>query len=191
MSRAWKVKKLDPDAPLGENARRILAVRVGECWSWEPIIDDDHHIDLLHQLRISAKRLRYTLELFRDVFGETGERNIERIRRMQDVLGQLHDVIVRIALIEDELRGLELEQSMRLSQSLAGAQPKELPALAAAAFRPPPDDPRRGLIHLLSRQYAARNAKLAEFRALWRELRELGMRAELARLSSMPLPENP
>ena len=53
------------DGPLGDNARRILAVRVAEFYSWEPIVDDDARIEQLHQLRISAKRLRYTLELFR------------------------------------------------------------------------------------------------------------------------------
>ena len=52
----------------------------------------------LHNLRISAKRLRYTLELFRAVFGESGERQIERVKAIQEELGNLHDADVRIAL---------------------------------------------------------------------------------------------
>src|SRR4051812_18181664 len=110
MSAAWKVERLDPDAPLLVNARRILAVRVAEFYSWEPIVEDNDNIPVLHQLRISAKRLRYTLELFQSVFGEVGERNIERARQVQELLGQLHDHDVRIAVIEDELKALAVMQ---------------------------------------------------------------------------------
>jgi hypothetical protein len=187
VSRAWKVKKLDPEAPLAINARRILAVRIAEFYTWESIVQDDSRTEQLHQLRISAKRLRYTLELFRDEFGETGERNIERVREVQDVLGRFHDHDVRIALIEDELRALALAQSDDLNASLAKAASGALPAIAAAAFRPPPDDPRRGLVHLLSRQYESRIALLGEFRALWAGLRQAGMRAELVHLSAIPV----
>jgi hypothetical protein len=187
VSRAWKVKKLDPDAPLAVNARRILAVRIAEFYSWEPIVHDDERTELLHHLRISAKRLRYTLELFRDEFGETGERNIERARQVQDVLGRLHDHDVRIVLIEDEMRKLAVAQSDDLNASLANAKAGALPAIAAAAFRPPPDDPRRGLVHLLSRQFESRTMLLAEFRALWSDLRRAGMRADIVQLSAIPV----
>ena len=48
-------------------------------------------------MRISAKRLRYTLELFRPQFGKAGERQIERVKTVQELLGTLHDHDVRIA----------------------------------------------------------------------------------------------
>ena len=98
---------------------------------------------------------------------------------------------MRIALIEDELRVLAVEQSDALNDALAGAESTALPAIAAAAFRPPPDDPRRGLVHLLSRQYAARAKLLQECRTLWRSQRDDGMRAELVCLSSIPIPPAP
>ena len=191
MSRAWSVDRLDPDAPLAVNARRILAVRIAEFYSWDSVVDDHEHIELLHELRISAKRLRYTLELFRSTFGEAGERNLVRLRLIQDLLGRLHDHDVRIALIEDELRTVVVEQSEALSAALASAEPKSLPAITAAAFRPPPDDPRRGLIHLLSRQHAGRIAIHREFGDLWRTLREEGMRLDLVQLSSIPISATP
>ena len=187
MSRAWRVKRLDPDAPLARNARRVLAVRVGEFYSWEPIVDDDDHTEDLHQLRISAKRLRYTLELFRSVYGEAGQRNIERVRAVQAELGAFHDQEVRIALIEDELRRLAAEQSDALTTALAAATPESLPAVADSALQTPPNDPRRGMVQLLSRQHAARLATLQEFRILWTKLKVDGMRADLVKLSSLPI----
>ena len=190
MSRAWKVDGLDPDAPAAFNARQVLAVRIAEFYSWAPIVDQAERLELLHELRISAKRMRYTLEAFRPIFGEESEASLQRLRSIQEVLGRLHDHDVRIALIEDELLGLSAEQAADLNGALAGADPDAMTAIAAASFRPPPDDPRRGLIHLLSRQHASRLAIHHEFKALWDELRNAGMRSDLVKLSSLPISEH-
>ena len=153
MSKAWPVEGIDPDGTLGENARRILAVRIAEYYSYAPIVADDGAVEELHALRISAKRLRYTLELFRAAFGEVGEQQIERVREIQELLGQLHDHDVRIALIEEELTTLAGEQTVTLGRTLASSPASAHHAITAAALRPPPDDPRRGLLELLGRQY--------------------------------------
>ena len=76
MSRAWPVIDVDPGAPVIENARRVLAVRIAEFYSFEPIISHPELSEALHDMRISAKRLRYTLELFRPQFGKAGDRQI-------------------------------------------------------------------------------------------------------------------
>jgi hypothetical protein len=187
MSRAWQVKRLDPDAPLALNARRVLAVRVGEFYSWEPIVDDNDHTDDLHQLRISAKRLRYTLELFRSVFGEAGERNIERVRDVQELLGTFHDQEVRIELIEDGLRRVAAEQATALASALAAAEPDSLPDIVDSALQMPLDDPKRGMAHLLGRQHAARLATLRDFRSLWINLKAAHMREDLVALSCLQI----
>ena len=92
MTRAWPVKGLDPQASLAENARRILAVRIAEYYSYEPVIAEASASEALHDLRIAAKRLRYTLELFRSVFGDPGERQVKRLRAIQEELGSLHEI---------------------------------------------------------------------------------------------------
>ena len=69
MSRAWPVEGIAPEGTLGDNARRILAVRIAEFYSYAPIVANEAATEELHNLRIAAKRLRYTLELFRAVFG--------------------------------------------------------------------------------------------------------------------------
>lgn len=179
----WQVRGLDRDAPVIDNARAILRVRIAEFYHYEPIVDDERATVELHELRIAAKRLRYTLELFSDWFGEPAKIQIERVKAIQEELGNLHDCDVRIAMIETELVDLAGEQMRELNHRL-GIEPEEMHrSLTAAALRPPPDDPRRGLIALLSRQHAARRGAYSAFQTLWRQYASEGMRADLVRLS--------
>ena len=187
MSRAWPVDGLDPDAPLATNARRILAVKMAEFYSYAPVIPLVEASEALHDLRIAAKRLRYTLELFRAVFAERGEAQIERVKALQEELGALHDHDVRIALIGDELTRLAANQTAAIGAALATAPAANHAAITTSAMRPPPDDPRRGLIAFLGRQHVARRQRYRAFRDLWDRFAAEGMRADLAALSSSPL----
>jgi hypothetical protein len=187
MSRAWPVADVDPGAPVIVNARRVLAVRIAEFYSFEPIISHPELSEALHDMRISAKRLRYTLELFRPQFGKAGERQIERVKMIQELLGTLHDHDVRIDLIGEELSQLMVEQSRKTRSDIADASPEELAAIAATALRPPPDDPRRGLIALLGREHAARRMAYARFREQWDTFTGDSMRRDLVKLSVTPL----
>ena len=187
MSKAWTVVGLDPDGTVLENARRVLAVRIAEYYSFAPIVPHPELQDGLHDLRIAAKRLRYTLELFRTQLGETSEGQITRVKAIQEALGILHDHDVRIALIGDELSHVAVERSHGHLDAIALADPAELAAIVASALRPPPDDPQRGLIALLGREHAARRAAYQRFRALWDQFAGQGMRAELVALSATPL----
>jgi CHAD domain len=187
MSRAWPVADVDPGAPVIVNARRVLAVRIAEFYSFEPIISHPELSEALHDMRISAKRLRYTLELFRPQFGKAGERQIERVKMIQELLGTLHDHDVRIDLIGEELSQLMVEQSRKTRSDIADASPEELAAIAATALRPPPDDPRRGLIALLGREHAARRMAYARFREQWDTFTGESMRRDLVKLSVTPL----
>jgi CHAD domain-containing protein len=162
MSRAWSVPDLDPKASLATNARRILAVRVAELFSYSPMIPNADAVAELHAARISAKRLRYTLELFRVVFGADGEAAIAEMKKLQDDLGLIHDHDVRIDLIKRELSALPEE-------SAEGAA-----------------DPRPGLAALLEREQAARARKHAAVVKRWHTLEHGDFRSKLADLSTAP-----
>jgi hypothetical protein len=187
MSKAWPVDDVDPEAPVIDNVRRVLAVRIAEFYSFEPVVAHPELSEALHDLRIAAKRLRYSLELFRPQFRKAGERQIERVKAIQEILGTLHDHDVRIDMIGDELSQLMVEQSGKTRLEIADASPEELAAIATAALRPPPDDPRRGLIALLGREHAGRRTAYASFRELWNEYAGNGMRRDLVALSVTPL----
>jgi len=88
--KARKVKGLDPAGALADNAERIVHVRLGELWSFVPAALDPDEVTALHDMRIAAKRLRYVLEL-------TGpDAPIKQLKRLQDVLGEIHDCDVQL-----------------------------------------------------------------------------------------------
>lgn len=182
----FSVGPLDPKAPLSVNAREILKVRIAEYYHYTPIVHDEKAGVLLHELRIAAKRLRYTLEMFRGVFGESGDLQIERVKTIQEELGNVHDADVRIELIEDELAALAARQVRELSARMIEEPIERHRALTSAALRPPPDDPRRGLLALLSRQHVARHQHYLSFVELWDGYARQGMRADLVQLSTTP-----
>jgi len=182
----FEVGVLDPKAPLSVNAREILKVRIAEFYHYTPIVHDEKSGELLHELRIAAKRLRYTLELFRDVFGKSGETQIERVKEIQEYLGEIHDCDVRIDLIEDELAELASRQIRELSARMFVEPIERHKALTTAALRPPPDDPRHGLIALLGRQHVARHDFYVKFVERWDTYAAAGMRANLVGLSTAP-----
>lgn len=161
MSRAWPMPPLDPDASLAVNVPRILAVRAAELATYAPVIPRSEAIDELHDARIAAKRLRYTLELFPTVAGEDGERAIALLRTLQDELGLLHDHDVRIALIERELAALPTGSS----QKAAGL--------------------RTGLESLRSREQRARADRHTAAVECWRELDRSGL---LTHFAASPTP---
>lgn len=190
MTKAWPVPDIDPNASLSVNGRRILRVRIAEFFAFAPIVSDERAITELHDLRIAAKRLRYTLELFRVAFGDAGETQIERVREIQELLGQLHDSDVRIALIEDELTSLAVEQTRELSRALAEAPAAAHASMTAAALRPSREDPRSGLLTLLARQHAQRHDTYVAFHGRWQELLAAGLRSDLVALS-LSVPDSP
>lgn len=189
MSRAWPVNNLDPGAPVGVNARKVLAVRIAELYSYEPAVTEPAWSHDLHDMRIAAKRLRYTLELFAPQFGEQGKRQIDRIKLVQEALGNLHDRDVEIEMVGAELGAAMADEADRVRAELASASPQEMTAIATSALRPPPDDVRRGLITLLSMAHADRQEAYDRFTSLWHTLSEEGMRRDLVELSVAHRPQ--
>jgi CHAD domain-containing protein len=53
--------------------------------------------DRLHQVRIAVKKLRYTLEIARDLTGSRAAARIRTLKRVQDLLGRMHDLEMLIA----------------------------------------------------------------------------------------------
>jgi len=62
-------------------------------------------IETLHALRIDCKRLRYSLEFFREVLGPEVEETIKEVVIMQDHLGDLNDADVACSLLVAFLEG--------------------------------------------------------------------------------------
>ena len=78
---------------------RLAAVRAYDEWVTGP----DVPLTRLHQLRIAAKYLRYTLEFFQEVLGPEAKPAIKEIKQLQDHLGDLQDAVVASNLLREFL----------------------------------------------------------------------------------------
>ena len=56
-------------------------------------------VEKLHEMRIAAKRLRYTIELVRPVAGKRFDAALDAATQMQELLGELHDCDVWLAFL--------------------------------------------------------------------------------------------
>jgi CHAD domain-containing protein len=79
--------------------QRLAAVRAYGEWVTGP----DVPLARLHRLRITVKRLRYTLEFFREVLGADAQVAIDTVKDLQDHLGDLQDAVVASNLLRDFL----------------------------------------------------------------------------------------
>jgi len=118
MAKAHPVPHLRPDAPLVESARAIIRVRVAEMFSFEAAVGDSARDVELHDMRIAAKRLRYTLEMFRALLGDEGPPLIDVVKTLQARIGDIHDADV-------------LSETARLH--LAAVAQRQVDALVGAA----------------------------------------------------------
>jgi CHAD domain-containing protein len=83
--------------------------RLGTVRAYEKILGTAR-IEQLHELRIEFKRLRYTMEFFREVLGSEGDLIIEEIKDVQDHLGDLNDADVACQILNAFLEGWEARQ---------------------------------------------------------------------------------
>jgi CHAD domain-containing protein len=125
----------------------------------------DASIQMLHALRIDGKRLRYTLEFFRDALGAEGGDAIARVVGLQDHLGLLHDADVAADMLRVRRQSL-LEED---PQPRSGDLTAQLRALDG---------------YLLDRETIREDLRRS-FPVAWRSVTSPGMRRLLARAVSV------
>jgi hypothetical protein len=159
-----KVKRLDPDKSLRENAGRIVATRLGELRGFAPAALRPEAEEAQHDMRIAAKRLRYVLEVTGQCFGEDADAVRSAAKRLQTLLGEIHDCDVMLPRVDATIQGLRA-QDVRAVLIGADGDRDLAPELIARA---PHASSYRGL-DLLAVHLRARRALLFErFRELWK-----------------------
>ena len=104
--KARAVEGIDPEGNAAGEVAKIIAVRLDELCSFMPAARDPEAVQTLHDMRIAAKRLRYVLELFAPAFGPYAAKAAKQARKLQDVIGEVHDCDVtrpRVAALRAEL----------------------------------------------------------------------------------------
>jgi CHAD domain-containing protein/transposase len=79
---------------------RLIYSRYEEVGAYEPLLKNAS-LETLHQLRLTFKAFRYTLEFFQELLGKEGRAVIGELKAMQDHLGALNDAQVTSQLLHD------------------------------------------------------------------------------------------
>ena len=96
-ARVYQVETLPAD--LYARANEAIRVRLEEFLAYEPHVAYPERITELHQMRIAAKHLRYTLEVFEPLYDRALRKPIKIVKEFQELLGEVHDCDVWIGYV--------------------------------------------------------------------------------------------
>ncbi len=101
----------------------LAAVRMGRrlqtLLSFEPWVKDPEAVAEHHATRIAAKKLRYTMEIYGSVYRRGLRKPLTRIKKIQEILGDVHDCDVWI----DHITEILLRERSRLRSGKKAGQP--------------------------------------------------------------------
>ena len=146
-----------------------INARVRELLEHAAYIQDEGNVTELHNMRISAKRLRYTMEAFADLYGANLKPLINQTRKFQDLLGEIHDADVWIALIPRFIQ----EENERITIYFGNDRPLKRLLPGLEAFR--------------ANRVEKRGADYRRFLEVWAKTEEDHLWEELTRLINAPL----
>ena len=112
MAKAWRVKGVKPQKSYLRNASIILSAKIAEVYSWESYIDDPKNIEELHNMRISIKRLRYSMEFFSVNYDRKFDQFLQVWVDLQKLLGEIHDCDVGQDVLTDYVKDQSQESSV-------------------------------------------------------------------------------
>jgi hypothetical protein len=166
--KARKVKDLDPDGALADNAERIIRVRLDELCGFMPRAADPAEVVALHDMRIAAKRLRYILEITGPCFGPYTKTATKLTKDLQDLLGEIHDCDVQIPETAAFAERLLHEDAAAL-HATGEPDPRQAPHTREHA----------GVAALQAHLRARRLLLFDQFLELWGSVERKGFRARL------------
>lgn len=107
--------KLKTTRNAAENARALLPKLAEKYFkAGRKAAEGDPHPKKLHGFRLATKQFRYSLELFRPLYGETLDRKLGALSELQRVLGKLSDYhSVRTVLKGDETLEAKLDRASK------------------------------------------------------------------------------
>ncbi len=107
MAKPGTLPRLVHGAEVWQNARLVIMTRLHDLEGLATCLADSALITQLHDMRIAARRLRYSLELFMDavppVHTEVATTALNICREMQDLLGAIHDADVLMPQLVEQM----------------------------------------------------------------------------------------
>lgn len=96
-ARVYEVEALPTD--LYRRANEAIRLRLEDFLAYEPHVAYPERVAELHQMRIAAKHLRYTLEIFEPLYARALRKPLKIVKEIQELLGQVHDCDVWIGYV--------------------------------------------------------------------------------------------
>ena len=88
-----------------------------------------------HKVRVRVKRLRYGCECFAAAFRKQKVRPyLKRLRKLQQILGEMNDITVQRALLQELARNASLRRPVAALRAVMAARERELSAEVARAW---------------------------------------------------------
>jgi CHAD domain-containing protein len=108
MARPWKILELDPNEKLKICLHKIALTRFQETFSYEQGTLKGEDIELVHDMRVAARRLRASLRIFRECFSKKKfKKQDEKLQSLIRSLGAVRECDVFIELLENKRRALK------------------------------------------------------------------------------------
>ena len=154
-------RSTEPPTPylVREAVPALVYTRLASVRAFDAILGNAS-IEQFHALRIEFKKLRYTLEYFREVLGEETKSVISELKGLQDHLGDLNDAQVASVLLRDFLARWDSLQAQLPVAERRGPEP---------------------VLAYLSYQYAERQRLMLSFKEAWMRFNRPELREKLAK----------
>jgi CHAD domain-containing protein len=149
-----QLRGIKPDSnQLRGCAVAAIALELEGLLSHETYIEQPSKVEELHQMRIAAKKLRYTIEVFAPLFDKTLNEGLAAAKEAQKILGEIHDCDVWIQMLP-----VFHDQERERTQAYFGHL-RHFNRMAA------------GIEHMCQEKVRERAGHYEEFVAFWRETR--------------------
>ena len=195
-SHSHRADRAGAKAPLLVNAARLIGKRLDAFLSYEPYLAYPDKVYELHEMRIAAKRLRYTMEIFQDAYalrpdvGAQFGQALDAVKAVQEHLGALHDADVLVPRLLEHLAHIlrdgygtpPHEAHHVTAHADAAKKTQSLPAKPLLLASPDTDgrpiagvhrvnyDACQGLLNLCTQTRADRDARYALLQQAWQEM---------------------
>ncbi len=156
-------------AALYRHSHASIQPRLAALLEFDPIVPDPAKVSELHQMRIAAKWLRYTLEAFAPLYSGELKKWLSAVRNAQEILGTIHDCDVWLVFLPTYL--VEERDRARVFYGHTRPYPRLIPGVSAFG----------------DAQRAEREEAYARFVEQWETWKGKNLWANLSRTLSVPL----
>lgn len=159
--------------PLYQLAYSIINEKLNDFLSYEVYLRQPDNTAMLHEMRIAAKRLRYSMEIFAPIYPDELSQPLQAARKSQQLLGDIHDCDVWITF----LPGFEEKERQRIHKFYGHNRP---------LYRITP-----GIQYFQHNRTATREKALRDFLKIWRKWREQEIWLSLRETILLAVPPQP